>query len=162
MGSMGRRSFTPRRQTAFQAITGEVCSRKGSQQRRRHQRRLKKLAARGAKQAGSSEQGARVICGMYLDGLSTRSTAGSGHGAWETRQCEPPRSAVVRRTISYWVEVRSNFGKSKSIFIPLLTKAYNNYALQDSFYSLFYYLELPILLPILLPMKAYINCPWPI
>lgn len=31
---------------------------------------------------------------MNLDGLTTRSTAGSGHGAWETRQREPPRPAV--------------------------------------------------------------------
>lgn len=70
LGSMGRRDFTPRRQTASQlhrarvalvgfwwAVTGEVCSSKGSQQRRRHQRCLKKLAVRGTKQAGSTEQG---------------------------------------------------------------------------------------------------------
>jgi hypothetical protein len=33
--------------------------------------------------------------GSTLDGLATRSTAGSGHGAWETRHCEPLRAALL-------------------------------------------------------------------
>jgi hypothetical protein len=30
-----------------------------------------------------------------LDGLATRNTAGSGRGAWETRQCEPLGAAFL-------------------------------------------------------------------
>jgi hypothetical protein len=63
--------------------------------------------------------------------------------------------------LTIWLRSDQIFENQNRFFIPLLTKAYNNYTLQDSFYSLFYYLE-PILLPILLPIKAYINCPRPI